>query len=110
MPIDKLVSNSRWHGAAFAFFAFGLVAGAFCVAAGPVVGIRLLGTIAMASAVLGLAVVAYTWRCEEPEAWESATHRARVWPSTTFASWQRLWRQRSTLGRYWQNAVWAGME
>jgi hypothetical protein len=110
MPIDKLVSNSRWHGAAFAFFAFGLVAGAFCVAAGPVVGIRLLGTIAMASSVLGLAVVAYTWRCEEPAAWESATHRARVWPSTTFASWQRLWRQRSTLGRYWQNAVWAGME
>jgi len=110
MPVDKLVSNSRWHGAAFAFFAAGLAAGAFCVAAGPVVGIRLLGTIAMASSILGLALVGYTWRCEAPLAWDAATRRARAWPSDTFASWQRLWKQRATLGRYWQNVVWAGME
>jgi hypothetical protein len=111
MPVDKLVvGSSRWHGAAFAFFAFGLVAGTFCLAVGPVVGIRLLGSIAMASSALGMAIVAYTWRCEEPAAWESATRRARVWPANAVAAWHRLWQRRSTLGRYWQNVVWAGME
>ena len=107
---DRLVASGRWHGAAFAFFGFGLIAGIFCVAIGPVSGIRLLGAIAMASAALGLSVVAYTWRCERPVAWESAMHRALIWPSTAIASAHRVWKRRSTLGRYWQNVVWAGME
>ena len=110
MPVDKLVSNSRWHAAAFSFFAFGLVAGTLCVATGPVVGIQLLGAIAMASSALGLAVVAYTWRCEQPAAWESATRRARVWPANAITSLHRLWERRTSLGRYWQNVVWAGMK
>ena len=110
MHAEGLVANGRWHGAAFAFFGLGLAAGTLCVALGPVVGIRLLGTIAMASSALGLAVVAYTWRCEQPAAWRSAIRRAHAWPSAAIASWQRLWKRRSTLGRYWQNVVWAGME
>ena len=110
MHAEGLVANGRWHGAAFAFFGLGLVAGSFCVAVGPVVGIRLLGAIAMASSALGLAVVAYTWRCEQPAAWGSAVRRATAWPSDVIASLQSLWKRRSTLGRYWQNVVWAGME
>ena len=110
MPIDERVAPARWHGAALGFFGLGLSAGALCAATGPVVGIRLLGAIALASSALGLAMVAYTWRCEEPAAWESAIQRARAWRAVAVASWVRLWARRSTLDRYWQNVVWAGME
>jgi hypothetical protein len=110
MPIDKLNAPVRWHGAALGFFGFGFVAGALCAAAGPVVGIRLLGAIALASSALGLSLVAYTWSYEEPAAWASAIQSARAWRSRTVASWRRLWARRSTFDRYWQNVVWAGME
>ncbi len=109
-PVDKLAAPARWHGAALGFFGFGLVAGALCAASAPVVGIRLLGVIALASSALGLALVAYTWRCEDPAAWESAIRSARALPAKAVASWRRLWTRRSTLHRYWQNVVWAGME
>lgn len=109
-PIDKLVAPAWWHGAALSFFGFGLAAGALCVAAGPVVGIRLLGAIALASSALGLALVAYTWRCEDPATWESANKKARAWRSSAAASWHRLRARRSTLERHWQNIVWAGMD
>ena len=109
-PSDKLVAPAWWHRAALTFFAFGLAAGALCAVAGPVIGIRLLGAIALASAALGLALVAYTWRCEDPAAWEAANLRARAWGSSAAASWRRLWSRRVTVARYWQNVVWAGME
>lgn len=110
MANDKWVAPARWHGPALGFFGFGVVAGTVFAATGPVVGIRLLGAIAVASAALGLALVAYTWRCEEPAAVESALRRARAWRSNAIASWHRLLASRSTLDRYWQNVVWSGME
>ena len=110
MPVDKLDSPARWHGAALGFFGFGLVAGSLCAATGPVAAIRLLGAIALVSSALGLALVAYTWSYEEPAAWASATQAARAWRSNTAALWRRLWARRSTFDRYWQNVVWSGMQ
>jgi hypothetical protein len=110
MPNDDVPGLARWFTPALGFFGIGLVAGVLFAAAGPVVGIRLLGAIATASSVLGLALVAYTLRCEDPAAWESATQRARAWLWSAIAWWRRLWARRVTLDRYLQHVVWSGMD
>jgi hypothetical protein len=64
----------------------------------------------MVSAALGLALVAYTWRCEDPAGWGAATQSARAWRLSVIAWWQRQWARRYTLDRYLQHVVWSGMD
>jgi hypothetical protein len=99
-----------WPGPALGFFGLGLVAGTLCAAVGPIVAIRLLGAIAVACAALGFALVAYTWRCEDPAAWEVAMQTARAWRRNSNARWHRVWARRLELDRYWQHVVWSGMQ
>jgi hypothetical protein len=98
-----------WHIPALAFFGMGMILGIAFVTAGPVVGIRALGAIATLSGILGLAVVLYTLRLEDPVSWMALTDRAAVAFETATQRWNALWVRRRTFDRYLQGAVWSGM-
>ena len=99
----------NWHLAALAFFGMGTVLGIVFAAAGPVVGIRVLGGIAALSGIAGFAMVIYILRLEGPVAWIALSERAAGWREMATRRWDAVWLGRHSFDRYLQGAVWSGM-
>ena len=102
-------SVSGWHVPAIGFFLLGLLLGASFAVAGAVPGIRLLGALAAVSATLGIAIVGYSLRLEDPIAWSLLIQRLGSWRTRAADRLIRIRTSRRSYDRYWQNAVWSGM-
>jgi len=106
---NRLRALASWHLPAIAFFVSGLVAGLAFAIAGPVVAVRTLGGLAMASAVFGIVTVGYAARLENPRifaAWHAAAESLRSAISVRGREWAERVRH---VDRYLQNAVWSAM-
>ena len=94
---------------AIAFFAAGLLVGIAFLVLAPVLAIRALGGVAAASALLGIATVAYAARLEDPRtfgAWHASGNSLRA----AMRARGREWVDRvHHVDRYLQNAVWSAM-
>ena len=99
----------NWHVPALAFFGMGMVLGIGFAVAGPVVGIRALGTIAALSGMFGLVLVLYILRLEDPVSWITWKKRAAARFEMAAQRWDAVSPRRRTFDRYLQGAVWSGM-
>lgn len=106
---DRASSVSEWHVPALCFFLSGLVLGAVFAAAAAVPGIRLLGGVAAISAALGMAIVGYSLRLEDPRTWSFLVQRFASWRTRAAERLAQVWTLRRNFDRYLQNAVWSGM-
>jgi hypothetical protein len=97
-----------WHVPALLFFAAGLLGSASLCVTAPVAGIRALGAIALVSSAVGLGIVAYTLRIEDPRQWALITRRMRTWLASVSSHWRAVWARRNAFVRYLQGAVWSG--
>jgi hypothetical protein len=99
----------HWHSPALAFFAAGFIVGAIVFVASVVPGIRGMGAVAMAGAAIGIMIVGYTLRIEDPQCWAAITGRVQAFFATMASSLRGVWNRRRTFDRYLQGVVWTGM-
>jgi drug/metabolite transporter (DMT)-like permease len=109
MTARAVNSISHWHVPALGFFATGFLAGAALVLLATIPGIRGMGYVAVTSSVLGMAMVCYALRMEDPETWAVITDPCRSMAAASVSPWAALWARRRTFDRYLQGVAWTGM-